>query len=67
MLLLSDGVTEAHDMEGGLFGKERVLAALGQQAGPAEAIAALLRDVAGFVGKAPPADDVTVLAVRYAG
>ncbi|UPY38241.1 SpoIIE family protein phosphatase [Sediminicoccus sp. KRV36] len=67
MLLLSDGVTEAHDMEGGLFGKERVLAALGHEAEPAAAIAALLKDVADFVREAPPADDVTVLAVRYAG
>jgi hypothetical protein len=67
MLLLSDGVTEAHDMASDLFGKDRVLAALGTQADPAAAIAALLRDVAGFVREAPPADDVTVLAVRYAG
>ncbi len=65
MLLLSDGVTEAHDMEGALFGKERVLAALGSAAEPATAIAALLREVAGFVREAPPADDVTVLAVRF--
>ena len=65
MLLLSDGVTEAHDVEGGLFGKDRVLAALGMQAEPAAAIAALLREVAGFVREAPPADDVTVLAVRF--
>lgn len=67
MLLLSDGVTEAHDPEKALFGKERVLAALGREAEPAAAIAALLREVAGFVRDAPPADDVTVLAVRYAG
>ncbi len=67
MLLLSDGVTEAHDLQGALFGKERVLGALAHQAEPAAAIAALLRDVAEFVCTAPPADDVTVLAVRYAG
>ncbi|MEI6161425.1 MAG: SpoIIE family protein phosphatase [Roseococcus sp.] len=67
MLLLSDGVTEAHDMQSALYGKDRVLAALGNEADPAAAIAALLKDVAGFVREAPPADDVTVLAVRYAG
>lgn len=67
MLLLSDGVTEAHDPEGALFGKERVLAALGSEAAPATAITALLREMAGFVREAPPADDVTVLAVRFAG
>jgi serine phosphatase RsbU (regulator of sigma subunit) len=67
MLLLSDGVTEAHDPDKALFGKERVLAALGREADPAAAIAALLQAVAGFVRGAPPADDVTVLAVRFAG
>ena len=67
MLLLSDGVTEAHDMQGGLFGKERVLAALACETDPATAITVLLREVAGFVREAPPADDVTVLAVRYSG
>lgn len=65
MLLLSDGVTEAHDMAGDLFGKERVLATLSTETEPAAAIAVLLRDVAGFVREAPPADDVTVLAVRF--
>jgi serine phosphatase RsbU (regulator of sigma subunit) len=66
LLLLSDGVTEAHDPEGALFGKERVLAALGAEAAPAPAIAALLAAVQGFARGAPPADDVTVLALRYA-
>ena len=65
MLLLSDGVTEAQDLSGELFGKEAVLSALGSLADPAPAITALLSAVAGFVKEAPPADDVTVLAVRY--
>jgi len=66
MLLLSDGVTEAHDPESELFGKDRVLESLGARTDPADAIAVLLKDVAVFVRGAPPADDVTVLAVRYA-
>jgi serine phosphatase RsbU (regulator of sigma subunit) len=66
LLLLSDGVTEAQDDAGNLFGKERVLAALGREARPAPAIGALLAAVAGFVRDAPPADDVTVLALRLA-
>lgn len=65
MLLLTDGVTEAQDVSGALFGKEAVLSALGSLAEPAPAIEALLAAVAGFVKEAPPADDVTVLAVRY--
>jgi len=67
MLLLSDGVTEAHDPQSALFGKERVLESLGAQTDPALAIAGLLADVATFARGAPSADDVTVLAVRYAG
>jgi serine phosphatase RsbU (regulator of sigma subunit) len=66
LLLLSDGVTEAQDHDGNLFGKERVLAALDREARPAPAITALLAAVAGFVQDAPPADDVTVLALRLA-
>nr|WP_314075884.1 fused response regulator/phosphatase [uncultured Roseococcus sp.] len=65
MLLLTDGVTEAQDISGELFGKEAVLAALGSLVEPGPAIAALLAAVAGFVKEAPPADDVTVLAVRF--
>jgi phosphoserine phosphatase RsbU/P len=64
LLLLSDGVTEAQDTEGALFGKERVLEALAGHAEPAPAIAALLAAMAGFVQAAPAADDVTVLALR---
>lgn len=67
MLLLTDGVTEAQDASGALFGKEAVLSALGSLAEPAPAIEALLAAVAGFVKGAPPADDVTVLAVRFRG
>lgn len=67
MLLLTDGVTEAQDLAGELFGKEAVLSALGSLAEPAPAIEALLAAVAGFVKGAPPADDVTVLAVRFQG
>ncbi|MBS7812460.1 PP2C family protein-serine/threonine phosphatase [Roseococcus pinisoli] len=65
MLLLTDGVTEAQDISGELFGKEAVLAALGSLVEPGPAIAALLAAVAGFVKEARPADDVTVLAVRF--
>lgn len=65
MLLLTDGVTEAQDLAGELYGKEAVLSALGSLVEPAPAIEALLKGVAGFVKTAPPADDVTVLAVRF--
>ncbi|MDB5411950.1 MAG: Stage sporulation protein [Rubritepida sp.] len=65
MLLLTDGVTEAQDMAGDLFGKDAVIEALTGQIDPQTAIEVLLKAVAGFVKEAPPADDVTVLAVRF--
>ncbi|WP_424812619.1 PP2C family protein-serine/threonine phosphatase [Roseococcus sp. YIM B11640] len=65
LLLLTDGVTEAQDAPGDLFGKDRVVEALSGQIEPGPAIEALLRGMADFVKGAPPADDVTVLAVRY--
>jgi sigma-B regulation protein RsbU (phosphoserine phosphatase) len=65
MLLLTDGVTEAQDLAGDLFGKDAVLFALGSLVEPKVAIDVLLAAVAGFVKAAPPADDVTVLAVRF--
>lgn len=67
ILLLTDGVTEAQDHAGDLFGKDAVIEALAGQIDPKPAIEVLLKAVAGFVKEAPPADDVTVLAIRYAG
>jgi serine phosphatase RsbU (regulator of sigma subunit) len=66
LVIYSDGVTEADDPAGRLFGAPRLIEALGGS--PAtSADAALTRVVAAvhaFAGTAPQADDITVIALR---
>jgi sigma-B regulation protein RsbU (phosphoserine phosphatase) len=65
---VTDGVTEAMDASGGLYGVERleqVLGALDAQAGPDEITAAVRDDVTRFVGGASASDDLTLLALRW--
>ena len=66
MLLLTDGIVEHHG-PGGMFGFERVHAELTAHAGegPERVIDALTAKLAAH-GDAPE-DDVTLLALRYAG
>jgi sigma-B regulation protein RsbU (phosphoserine phosphatase) len=69
ILLYTDGVTEAHDPEGRLFGEERLLEHLAS-AGRADlrALAEGVRDaVRVFAGGAPQFDDIAMLAVRRTG
>jgi serine phosphatase RsbU (regulator of sigma subunit)/putative methionine-R-sulfoxide reductase with GAF domain len=66
LLLYTDGLTEAFNLEGDMFGEERLLRALGwQESTSAEdllrAVESALDD---FAGNAPPSDDLTMLAVR---
>ena len=68
LLLVTDGVTEAQDPDGRLFGRERLLAALGQARGsPRELVAGLLGAVRGFESTAAASDDLTLLAIRFEG
>ncbi len=63
----TDGVTEAMDPGGNLFGRDR-LAALVAEAGRAEPEAVLARvdgAVRAHLGGAAPADDYTLVAVRF--
>lgn len=63
----TDGVAEAHDRGGRMFGFERMEAALTAQApaaGPVQAIATLFQAVAGFTAGAPQHDDITVVAIQ---
>lgn len=65
----TDGVTEAHDGAKHLFGQERLLTTL-RAARPtraADALQAVNAAVAEFVGDAAQSDDITIVAVRYAG
>ena len=63
----SDGVTEARDSLGGLFGDARLLALLegcsGQTAD--EVVRKILASIREFVGTAPQSDDLTVTIVRF--
>lgn len=67
LFLYTDGVTEAMDAKGELFGDGRLMETLGvAPSGEPERICALVRTaVAAFAAGMPPADDLTVLAVQY--
>ncbi len=69
--MVTDGVTEAQDPAGGLYGGARLRAtqetARGQGLGAAGLMAALVSDVARFVDGAEAADDLTILALRWNG
>lgn len=67
LFLYTDGVPEAADPQRALFGEERLHACLGRVNGdaPAEVIHGVLQALDGFTAGAPPADDVTMLALRY--
>jgi serine phosphatase RsbU (regulator of sigma subunit) len=69
LLLFSDGLTEAADPEGQLFGDERVNALLTSLSGlsPMQMQEAVLQAVDAFVHGASQADDLTLLIVRYVG
>lgn len=67
LVLISDGVSEAQDRDGQLFGHARMMQALAGLPG-ARAMADGLRDaVRIFENGSEPSDDLTVLALRYLG
>jgi serine phosphatase RsbU (regulator of sigma subunit) len=67
--VITDGVTEAMDERGRLYGGERVLKTLdGMQAAEPDAVIGALRDdVRKFAGRAEQSDDITLLCVRWNG
>ncbi|MBK7591902.1 MAG: CHASE2 domain-containing protein [Betaproteobacteria bacterium] len=71
LCVVSDGVTEARNPGGDLYGSARLAAVLhrGREAPVAAGavVATLLADVANFAAGAEPADDITVLALRWNG
>lgn len=66
LLLYTDGVIEAHDAQGLLFGKERLLKAVEQHANASarELVDALLKEVVEYSTGVAQHDDITLLAVR---
>jgi len=67
LCIVSDGVTEAHDRAGALYGAARAEVALADVDSAQGAVAAIGRDVKTFADGAEPADDMTVLGVRWRG
>ena len=68
--VVTDGVTEAMNESGQLYGVARLQAVLQSMPGdthPAALLAAVRADVARFVGTAEPSDDLTMLCVRWNG
>ncbi len=62
LVLYTDGVTEALDPAGALFGSERLLEAVGRAAPePVSIVQAIGEAVARFRGVAPQSDDVTIV------
>ena len=72
LLLYTDGVTEASDTQGGMFGEDRLLETLSRDFGTGdEACRNVCRTVKEaislFVGDAPQFDDITMLCLQYSG
>lgn len=69
LLLYTDGVTEATDLEGGLFGTQRLQSCVDGllHADVEQVCQEVLGAVEQFEGKAPRADDITMLSLRYTG
>jgi len=67
LLLYSDGITEAFNPEGELYGNSRVEGVLDRERGrgAAEIVSDILADTNSFVAGAEQADDITCLALRY--
>jgi len=68
--VVTDGVTEAMNESGELYGAARlqsVLQNLPEGIAPAALLAEVRADVARFVGAAEPSDDLTLLCVRWNG
>ncbi len=63
----TDGVTEATDKDGKLYGMCRLGEVLGQNASlpPTELLVKIKEDIDTFVGDAPQFDDITMLCLEY--
>ncbi|MDJ0878875.1 MAG: SpoIIE family protein phosphatase [Halieaceae bacterium] len=69
LYLYTDGVTEAMDIEGSLYGEDRLRDRLADADYPAaqDAVQDTVDDVWRFQGDASQADDITIMSVRYHG
>ena len=70
LCVVTDGATEAMNPQRQFFEVERLRASLSwmpEEAGPGEIVRRLRDDVARFAAGAEPADDITLLAIRWSG
>ncbi len=69
LFVYTDGVAEATDAAGELYGTDRMLDALNRNpsASPKDILAEVKRSVDDFVGEAPQFDDITMLCLHYTG
>ena len=69
LFVYTDGVPEATDAEGKMFGTERMIDALNRCAGlpPKEILAGVQNAVDAFVGEVEPFDDLTMMCLEYRG
>ena len=69
LLLYTDGVTEAMDPSGGLYGDARLRQLMTHctELAAEQVVDRVIRDVRDHAGEAEQSDDITVLAVRYRG
>ena len=69
LYLYTDGVTEAHDKAGALFGTERMIGALNTDpgAGAEELLAGMDRELEKFSQDAEQFDDITQMYFKYCG
>ena len=67
LCIVSDGVTEAHDPGEALYGAARVERVLAAASSAPRSGRRAARDVKAFASGAEPADDMTVLALRWRG
>ncbi|MBD5457175.1 MAG: SpoIIE family protein phosphatase [Lachnospiraceae bacterium] len=67
LFLYTDGVTEANDEQGSLYGESRLLALLNSHAQekPQQLAETVWKDVQDFQGEAEQFDDITMLALYY--
>ena len=68
LILVTDGITEAQDAAGALYGRDRIITDLGSVGGDAAQTVAKIRDaVRAFENGTDPTDDLTLMALRYLG
>lgn len=70
LLIFTDGVTEAMDMDEEMYGFDRVSAyftSIETDASAESTVDGLYGDIREYVGDAPPWDDITIMSLRYQG